>query len=359
MSRLFALAPGGPAGWKAVADQVEAPTANAALVWDRYFPIWTGEPRSPRRWTPIQVRRGDKPEPSPLALFVAAREGAKAQQVAWLSERTARMERTLRTLAAATGQEFLPVEAHTVWRFVMGLGAAHPTGNGFVFDPTTGLPVIPGSAVKGLCRQAAAESGIAPEKIAKWFGPERDRTDNAAAMGCVRFFDAFPSEWPRFTVDIVNGHHGDWYERQARALAGDRTAQREIASGPAETEDPVPAQFLVLGDGVTFRFPLLTPPDIVADVRAVLKDGLDWLGLGAKTAIGYGAFRTGPVPVLPPAKGPGGGSGQQPPPLALKYYYEGDEVRILERWKGGLVLVAYVDDDGDRFEVAERHLTVR
>jgi len=123
----------------------------------------------------------------------------------------------------------------------------------------------------------------------------------------------------------------------------------------------VPVQFLVLGDGVLFHFPLLTPPDIAVPVRKVLEEGLDWLGLGAKTAVGYGVFRTGPVPDLPPAKGPGGGSGPQPPPPppAFRYYWEGEEVRVLEGPKEGRVMVAYVDDDGDRFEVAERDLTVR
>jgi CRISPR type III-B/RAMP module RAMP protein Cmr6 len=47
--------------------------------------------------------------------------------------------------------------------------------------------------------------------------------------------------------------------------------------------------FLVIESGVEFRFPILAQSNSDADtIERVLELGLDWLGIGAKTAVGYG-----------------------------------------------------------------------
>jgi CRISPR-associated protein Cmr6 len=47
------------------------------------------------------------------------------------------------------------IEAKPVWRFVVGLGAAHVLETGITLHRLFGLPIIPGSALKGAARAYA------------------------------------------------------------------------------------------------------------------------------------------------------------------------------------------------------------
>jgi len=62
-------------------------------------------------------------------------------------------------------------------------------------------------------------------------------------------------------------------------------------TSPRETYDPNPVFFLVIEKGVSFSFPFMVPSETDADkIEHLLELGLDWLGIGAKTASGYGTF---------------------------------------------------------------------
>lgn len=275
-----ALTCGGSVGRTSVMDGVEAAEANAGLVWDRYLPMWRQQGDAFTR--KIRDENGKLvPLKKPLKEFVEARRNAEKSLLPWLREHTARQRRALDHLAGQSNRVLRTIEVRTVARFATGLGADHPTENGFSFDPASGLPFLPGSALKGLCRRAALLEGRDAGTCTRWFGPERITAGSGGRQGEVTFFDAFPVQWPRLAVDIVNCHHPEYYRTQTDQKVRNRKP-------PTETEDPVPVYFLTVDRGAVFSVPLLAPAADADVVAEVMLSGLRWLGLGAKTAVGYG-----------------------------------------------------------------------
>lgn len=211
------------------------------------------------------------------------------------SEAQARREQAL---AARKARSVLRI-ART--RLVVGLGLPHPTETGFLFDRITGCPYLPGSSVKGLLRAAARLvsagelEGDRPawteEEIRRIFGPELGG-EWTPQTGSVVFYDAFPARWPSLEVDILTPHHRDHNDKKA---------------APADWDEPNPVPFLTIAPGATFRF-TFGPGDLdrfdgdAPRIEALLGTALDWLGIGAKKAAGYGIFgdREPAVPVSSP-----------------------------------------------------------
>jgi CRISPR-associated protein Cmr6 len=177
----------------------------------------------------------------------------------------------------------------TRWRVVTGVGSEHPLENGFTFDRSIGAPYFPGSGVKGMCRAAArdlldADAG----ELSRLFGgqPEDTGDENDAAAGDLVFFPAYPARdhWPCLKVDIINHHHASY----AAALdRGDPSPQA------VETDSPIPVFFLTVAAETPFTFRIGSRSGSAEAVERgfqILESGLDLLGLGAKTAAGYGQF---------------------------------------------------------------------
>ncbi|MGJ3241627.1 MAG: type III-B CRISPR module RAMP protein Cmr6 [Opitutales bacterium] len=172
----------------------------------------------------------------------------------------------------------------TLDRFVTGLGRSHPVENGFAWHPTLGTPYLPGSSVKGLVR-AYVEQWMEPsdcpsnDTISRIFGP---RDNRASGTGSVLFFDALPTGAVRLEADVMTPHYGPYY------LGG------KGETPPGDWHSPTPIPFLAVSGGQSFQFAVL-PRDAGAaeDGETVfrwLTDALQWLGAGAKTAVGYGRF---------------------------------------------------------------------
>jgi CRISPR-associated protein Cmr6 len=190
---------------------------------------------------------------------------------------------------------------------------------GICLHPIYGFTYLPGTGLKGMAR-AYAETVWLPgetDRVAAWqeieavFGwaPGSDQIGkgvekpwkpagipgheaNPARSGSVVFHDAWPERWPELTVDIVNNHHGRYYQE------GDV---------PGDWDTPVPVYFLAVRPGATFEFALSARrsgaadrgAELVRQAREWLDGALTLLGCGAKTAAGYGAFRPeGPRPTL-------------------------------------------------------------
>lgn len=334
---------GGPANRTLVSELAASPAGNAALVWTRWFPFWTGAGPDVQRWKPpkpVEREGKEQREPTPIEGFVTRFRNAETAMAPLLAERNARLERAQSRLAAVDGKVLRKLDLTAAWRVATGLGAAHPTENGFTFDQPLGFPVLPGSTVKGLVRAASAWAGEDADRLARWLGPEREDADERAAKGAVTFFDAVPTVWPKLAVDIVNTHHGDWY-------VADRARRPR---GPLETDDPVPVQFLALEAGTCFRFAFIAPKADADAVETRLRDGLADLGIGGKTAAGYGRFSE--PRTLPTAPSPGrgtSGTGKSPKgarsaaPASRTAYVYGEPVEILERSQGGCV-VRFLDN---------------
>lgn len=184
----------------------------------------------------------------------------------------------------------------TQWRFVTGMGMPHPVENGFAWHPTLGVPYLPGAAVKGIVRAWLETWGgdddaqKQKERLLTLFGsddkdPKNQQADNQA--GGLIFFDALPVSGVRLGIDVMTPHMGDWYA-QGNTIA-DKT--KESNKIPADWHDPVPVKYLVIKEA-KFLFSVAPRHNECAKelgkIMSALKDALDLLGAGAKTAVGYG-----------------------------------------------------------------------
>jgi CRISPR-associated protein Cmr6 len=241
-------------------------------------------------------------------------------------------------------------EAKLQSRLIVGLGGKGPLEFGLTIQFVTGLPIIPGSAVKGIARTfallslaeeldipvtdpAAAQSQgdqtnhkdaplalfeavllasgekaqdtaldelnsslesrqlakVSADKLgdkAKLFRRVFGSTESSGE--CV-FFDAVvaqvPPEGTLFEVDVMTPHFADYYSNPSVA--------------PHDALEPNPVNFLAVRRDTTFAFAVRlrraasddkVVKQVVKQAEMWLRDGLEILGAGAKTAAGYGAF---------------------------------------------------------------------
>lgn len=167
----------------------------------------------------------------------------------------------------------------------IGLGNASPLEVGLTLHHTYGIPIIPGSALKGLCRRGALrllkEGKISQAQFEALFGKAGD---NDAQAGYVTFYDALydPDSEPRCTPekplhrDVITVHHPEYY--------------RDGGKPPTDFDDPIPVPFLVIKPGACFLFVLDTPEGWEQFTKSLLQWCLCHLGVGAKTNAGYGYF---------------------------------------------------------------------
>ena len=185
---------------------------------------------------------------------------------------------------------------------------------GIALHPVYGFVYLPGSGVKGLARAwaetvwapAQSDEGKAWRRIEEAFGwspgskrhkttwrPAKDEVTvpEGAAAGRLVFHDAWPIQWPRLILDVINNHHTKYY-------AGE--------DDPGDWEEPSPVYFLAVGRNEEFEFAVSDrkpgSDDLLDRACEWLRDALTIEGAGAKTAAGYGRFK--PVeremPLMPP-----------------------------------------------------------
>lgn len=189
---------------------------------------------------------------------------------------------------------------------------------GINLDRIFGLPLIPGSAVKGVTRSvalAALKQNPGPqslENLARIFGlgksefdapnnnqaggelnpfahflqncslPRNDKGEVTKELkGAVTFLQAMPLTVAKIVVDITNVHTPDYY--------------RTGLSANLKKENPLPNYFPAVERGAEFAFPLLlnslgSDPSLLDMAEQWLILALQEKGIGAKTAAGYGWF---------------------------------------------------------------------
>lgn len=200
-------------------------------------------------------------------------------------------------------------------RMIVGLGGKGALEFGITLHPVTGLPYIPGSALKGLCRNyalyyIAEKSGISldpaqvkntseianqldeqltgikdyrlkvhPEYAAMY----RNLFGTQAEAGQCVFYDAVISRVPEslFAVEVMTPHFRKYYE------SGGKDA-------PHDADDPNLITYIAVNAGITFEFAIGKRHGLVTsqigDARDLLRLALGKMGIGAKTAAGYGIF---------------------------------------------------------------------
>ena len=225
-------------------------------------------------------------------------------------------------------------------RLIVGLGGKGPLEIGITLQHVTGLPIIPGSALKGLSRAyglltIAAQLNVQVLTGADWQAWQRehpnDRTpleylDEALAAsddtrkesmsaewvaalkalpeaeyfrtafgsqekaGVCQFYDSVVAKPPPkkslFEADVMTPHFRKYYEGEGK-------------SAPHDGDSPNPVMFIAVASMTTFAFALGLRRSVQNDAVAQdarnqagrwLEAGLSELGIGSKTAAGYGAF---------------------------------------------------------------------
>jgi CRISPR-associated protein Cmr6 len=232
-----------------------------------------------------------------------------------------RQTRLFETVAAV---ERLCLDAKATAPFTTGLGNEHPLENGFAFLNPYGLLYLPGSGVKGVLRQAAREltSGdwgdahgwrgddeksfsvviqkktVALSMCDVLFGRETRDGDAEHVRGVLSFWDVIPQiQGDHLHVEIMTPHQGHYYQQNRDRKTGDSVS-------PHESGQPIPIPFLTVPPGSGFAFHVVCDlprlhrlaPELAQDDRwktlltAAFEHAFEWLGFGAKTAVGYGAM---------------------------------------------------------------------
>lgn len=177
--------------------------------------------------------------------------------------------------AVADGARFTAFEAALIGRLYVGVARESALETGLTVHHAYGMPLIPGSALKGLARAVARTLLCERSDAIAWLFGADTQDEAAQEAGGIVFHDAWwvPDGKP-FVEDVVTPHHRDYYA-QGKAHATD-------------FDSPVPApQIAVQGK---FLFVLESDPAWCAMARALLQHGLSERGIGAKTRSGYGYF---------------------------------------------------------------------
>ncbi|MEM3366429.1 MAG: type III-B CRISPR module RAMP protein Cmr6 [Candidatus Methanomethyliaceae archaeon] len=160
-------------------------------------------------------------------------------------------------------------ESKVAWRLVVNLGSESVYETSIILHRNYSIPIIPGSAVKGVARIYAERTK----------NPLKDEIfGNQESSGKVIFFDALPiieSEKDFLVLDIMNVHYPDYYQNEKE---------------PGDWMNPNPIFFLAV-EGLKYRFTVASKDrKLVENALELLKIALREIGIGAKTSAGYGYF---------------------------------------------------------------------
>jgi CRISPR-associated protein Cmr6 len=187
-------------------------------------------------------------------------------------------------------------------------------GNPSVFETSLklnhiyGFPYIPGSAIKGILRNYLINEyfkdsyGNGDENLAlqdkgfcNIFGCPKESFYNKEHQGKIFFLDSIPNERPEIEKDVMTPHYGEYYKSEGK-------------KPPADYYSPNIIDFLGVARNIEFNFyigikkkdkeiKILQNSELVDDdtplldyVEKKLIKALEFQGVGAKTAVGYGYF---------------------------------------------------------------------
>ena len=201
----------------------------------------------------------------------------------------------------------------TAGRLIVGLGSENVLETGIRLHHTYGMPVIPGSALKGLAahycdlvwgptdkkfKKPTKTEDEAHRKFLAGKGPEPEdnfhrilfgTTDDS---GCIAFHDAWltPNSPEQLVLDVMTPHHPKWLDGSV---------------APTDFDSPTPVPFLSVSGrfrvAVSWHGPASEKAKNWTELaRSLLCDALkDW-GIGGKTTSGYGRLIVPPPPPPPP-----------------------------------------------------------
>lgn len=257
---------------------------HAGLLYEKYGHFWKWESVEPLEWS----LKADKDSPK-LAWVnsVANANYAPQQKLNLLEEHHERM------VLLCQQQNALTLYYKTTSRLVTGIGQDHPIENGFLWHPTLGVPYIPGSSIKGMLRSWLL-TWQGSEHLRCWFEKQFD-VSKAPGVGKLVFFDSLPCKVPKLEADIITPHFGAYYRDTVHSTP------------PADWLSPIPTPFLTVAKQQTFCMCVARRDGAVMqeEEKTTIEDALclalNTIGIGAKTAVGYGRMKQADK-VAPPAR---------------------------------------------------------
>lgn len=219
--------------------------------------------------------------------------------------------------SALLPSEPAPVDLTTMGRLIVGLGSENVLETGIRLHHTYGMPMIPGSALKGLAAHYCDQVwGPTDEKFRRDCGVFHQllfgTTDES---GCIAFHDSWltPDSRKPLVLDVMTPHHPKWLDGSVP---------------PTDFDSPVPVPFLsatgTFRVAVSWHGPTSDKAKNWAELaRTLLCDALKEWGVGGKTTSGYGRLVV-PPPTPPP-----------PPPIKRASGEKAKVALVKTRPKGG------------------------
>jgi CRISPR-associated protein Cmr6 len=183
---------------------------------------------------------------------------------------------------------------NTKSRLIVGLGGGSALEVSIKLHFIYGFPYIPSSSIKGVLRayKILKKVNFDFEKYSKFEKEiESGERENKEIGAFVRVFgnqkykgdliilDAIPENFPRLEEDIMNPHYPKYYNDK---------------EPPTDDQNPVPIKFLTVAKGEKFNFYFKNSQAykevFEADLKQDLIEAFNYLGIGAKTGIGYGVL---------------------------------------------------------------------
>jgi CRISPR type III-B/RAMP module RAMP protein Cmr6 len=181
-------------------------------------------------------------------------------------------------------------------RLIVGLGGDNVLETGITLHHTYGVPIIPGSALKGLaahyCDRVWGNADTKFQRTKEYHEILFGTTDDS---GHITFHDAWISpeslrgdETGGLVLDVMTPHHRDYYSGNTQR----QPDGHEKLIAPTDFDDPTPVTFL----SVAGAFHIAVSCDVPGEAGNhwaklafdLLKEALHEWGVGGKTSSGYG-----------------------------------------------------------------------
>jgi CRISPR-associated protein Cmr6 len=306
--------------------------ASPGQRFGMYLPLWGVNQRTQQLlWETHDITyevRGQRAEEREVKKEnkVTALEQATVLNAADKKLNKALLTKQFQAFATVAETDGLCLHAEATAPFTTGLGNEHPLENGFAFLNPYGLPYLPGSGVKGVLRQAANELASGQWGDSDW-GHSKDNNKRHEVLdrqgkhlfdasdidvlfgsmaeqgedhlrGVLSFWDVIPQiKGERLMVEIMTPHQSHYYQGESGKKTGG-------SASPHDSGSPIPISFLTVPPGSNFAFHVVCDcaqlarlaPDLATSDRwkTMLTEAFEhafaWMGFGAKTAVGYGAF---------------------------------------------------------------------
>ncbi|GIW75939.1 MAG: type III-B CRISPR module RAMP protein Cmr6 [Phycisphaerae bacterium] len=184
-------------------------------------------------------------------------------------------------------------ELQTVGRLIVGLGSENVLETGITLHHTYGMPILPGSALKGLaahyCNQMWGESEVKFKNDGEYHRLLFGTTDDS---GCIVFHDGWfvpDSEKEPLKLDVMTPHHPKWMDGPVP---------------PTDFDSPTPVPFLSVAGRFHVAVSWCGPTSDKSRnwtefALSLLRDALFHWGIGGKTTSGYGRLAEPPPPPPP------------------------------------------------------------